>query len=103
MPLDKLGSNADDLIVSLRALSDTANDTLKPLGTQLPVVSKQLQTVLRNADRLMASLQTGYGANSDTHQNLQQITAEATKALRSVQDLTTYLNDHPGSVLWGRQ
>jgi paraquat-inducible protein B len=103
IPLDKLGDNATELVASLKSLSASANDALKPLSTELPDISRQLQAVLRESSRLMASVQSGYGANSDTHQNLQQLAAEATEALRSIRELTTYLNNHPGAVVWGRR
>ena len=103
LPLEKLGENANDLIVSLHALSDTANATLQPLGAELPEASQQLQKTLRDADRLLVSIQSGYGANSDTHQNLQQLTSEATVTLRSLRELTNYLGNHPGAVVWGRK
>ncbi|HYZ20554.1 MAG TPA: MlaD family protein [Rhodopila sp.] len=103
VPLDKLGDNANELVATLKSLSATANDTLKPLSAELPELSRQLQTVLRESSRLMTSMQSGYGANSDTHQNLQLLTNQAAEALRSVRELTNYLNNHPGAVVWGRR
>jgi paraquat-inducible protein B len=103
IPFDKLGNNADDLLTSLHTLADTANAALKPLGTELPQVSQRLQAVLQNANKLIASIQSGYGASSDTHQNLQALTSEATEAVRSIRELTNYLDNHPGAVVWGRK
>lgn len=103
VPLDKIGENATELTSSLRTLAETANGALAPISTTLPELTKQLQAMVHDADRLVVSLQSGYGANSDTHQNLQQVSAEATAALRSLRDLARYLDNHPGSVIWGRK
>ncbi|HEX2943436.1 MAG TPA: paraquat-inducible protein B, partial [Rhodopila sp.] len=70
---------------------------------ELPAVSRDLQAVLRNTNKLLASMQAGYGENSDTHRRLEQLTAEATATLRSLRELTSYLDSHPGSVIWGRR
>lgn len=103
MPLDKLGDHADELLTSLQALSATADNDLKPVATELPELSRHLQATLQKADQLLGSLKAGYGANSDTHDNLQQLATEAAQAVRAVRELTTYLDGHPGSVVWGRR
>lgn len=103
IPLDKLGNNANGLLQALRTLSETANATLKPLAREVPTLSERLDAMTTNANRLMESLQSGYGAGSDTHANLQELTAEATEAVRSIRELTSYLRNNPGAVIWGRK
>lgn len=103
IPLDKIGGNANDLLASLHDLAATADKSLKPLASQLPELSRQLQTTLRQADRLLTSMQAGYGADSETHRSLEHLMSETTEALRSLRELATYLDRHPGSVIWGRR
>jgi paraquat-inducible protein B len=103
IPFDTLGSNAADLLGTLRTLSQTANTTLKPLAAQVPALSQRLEAMMANVNRLLQSLQAGYGAGSETHANLQELTTEATEAVRSVRELTNYLRDNPGAVVWGRK
>lgn len=103
IPLDELGSNANDLIASLRQLAGTADGDLKSIQTELPEVSKNLNTTLLRADRLLTSIQQGYGNGSDTHQDLRQLSAEATETLRSIRQLTNSLDRQPQSLLWGRR
>ena len=43
---------------------------------------------MKKADRLLTSIQQGYGDGSDTHQDLQKMAAEATETLRSIRELT---------------
>ena len=102
IPLDQLGASASDLLASLRDLATTADKSLKPVASQIPELSRQLQTTLRQADRLLTSMQTGYGPDSATHQSLEQLIAEATDALRALRELSNYLDRHPGSLVWGR-
>ena len=102
LPLDRLGTNANDLLNSLRELSDTAKDDLKPLTTQLAQLEAAFQKTLREADRLLASVQAGYGANSEMRASVQDLVAQATRSVRSIQELANFLERHPGSVVWGR-
>ncbi len=102
IPLDQLGINANDLLASLRELATTADKSLRPVAEQLPELSRQLQATLQRADRLLTSMQAGYGADSETHRSLEQLMSETTEALRSLRELASYLNRHPGSLVWGR-
>jgi paraquat-inducible protein B len=102
VPLDRMGTNANDLLVSLRQLVANLNSDLGPLARKLPALSQELQTTLTHADRLLASMQEGYGANSQTQRDLQELTNEATEAVRSIRELANYLQRHPASVVWGR-
>lgn len=102
LPLNKLGTNADDLLASLRQLTATLNSEVHPVAMQLPALAAQLHQTLTLTDRLLTSLQKGYGANSATQQELQALARQGSQALQSVQELATYLNRHPGSLVWGR-
>ena len=44
MPLEELGTNANDLIGSLHQLATTADSDLKSIQTELPELSKDLDT-----------------------------------------------------------
>ena len=103
MPLEQLGTNANDLIGSLHQVATTADSDLKSIQTELPELSKDLDTTLRRADRLLTSIQQGYGDGSDTHEDLRKMTTEATETLRSLRELTNSLERQPQSVLWGRR
>jgi hypothetical protein len=48
------------------------------------------------------SLQAGYGANSETQHQLQQLATEGAEAMRSIRELAAFLDHHPGSLVWGR-
>ena len=103
IPFGQLGGNANTVLASLQDLIKTANRDLKPIAGELPDLSHQLQTTLQTTNHLLSSLQNGYGNDSETHRNLQQLTAEATEAIRSIKELTTFLDSHPASVVWGRK
>jgi paraquat-inducible protein B len=103
LPLDRLGTNANDLLVSVRTLTTTANNDLLPLGEKLPLIARDLENTLHRADRLLASMQSGYGANSGVNQALLQVTAEASRTLQSVRALADDIDRHPAVLMWGRR
>ncbi|MDQ2764446.1 MAG: MlaD family protein [Pseudomonadota bacterium] len=126
IPFDKIGANANhllesaggtlgsaDLKTALRNLSSTLESLhnvaattesgLRPLMSRLPALSRQLQETVERTDRLLSSVQSGYGNNSDLHQSAEQLITQATQAVRSIDQLSSYVTQHPASVLWGRR
>ena len=65
---------------------------------RLPVIADQLQKAVSHADTALAA----YGANSDFHNSLQQTLDQLGETARSVRALTSYLNRHPSSLIFGR-
>ncbi|HYZ79726.1 MAG TPA: MlaD family protein [Solirubrobacteraceae bacterium] len=102
LPLDQLGARADDLLKSLRELSDTAKGDLGTVAAQLPRLAHGFERTLQDADRVLASAREGYGANSQTVRDLQELVTEATATARSLRRLADFLDRHPSSVIWGR-
>lgn len=102
LPLDRMGINADEFLASLRALTETANNDLMPLGKKLPLLSRDLENTLHRANRLLGSMQDGYGADSQMNASLRHLSADASRTLASVRRFTDYLDQHPASLVWGR-
>ncbi|AQS84459.1 paraquat-inducible protein B [Acetobacter aceti] len=121
MPLDKIGDNANNLLAhadqrinspevrqalvslrdslkSLHELSDNANKGLQPLMKRLPEMSDQLDRTLKNANKLLGS----YGGDTDFHRSLQAMVVQLGETARSLRFMTSFLTNHPSSIVTGR-
>ncbi len=89
-------------------LSDTA-DTMRKLDAgmvpaleRLPEISAQLQQALTQINRLAASLNSGYGADSKLNRDVENMLRQLTETVRSVRTLADLLNRHPEALIKGR-
>lgn len=93
LPFQELGKNLNKLLL-------TANGALG--GPQTQLLIKQLTTTLQTADTTLQTLDRGFGQDSNFQRSLQQILSQTNSTLLSLQALTTYLNQHPQSLIFGR-
>lgn len=93
MPFKQIGDNLSKLLA-------TANGTLGSAQTR--ALLKNLSDTLKTANTTLQGLNQGFGNDSDFQRSLQQILTQANATLQSLQALTTYLNQHPQAVLFGR-
>jgi paraquat-inducible protein B len=95
LPLEKLSTEIDHTLISLQDTSKAATSMLKTAkGT------------LNNTDKTMTSAQqvlTGLEPGSTTHYELEKLLQELTGAASSVKQLTDYLEQHPETLLRGKQ
>jgi paraquat-inducible protein B len=61
-----------------------------------------LTATLKTANVTLQSVNQDYGNDSDFQRNLGQLLAQANAALRSIKELTDYLDRHPQSLVFGR-
>ena len=125
IPFASIGSNANGLLAALRstvggpelknainALSATLVDVqglvkrtdagLTPVLRRLPEVSNDLQQTLARANRLVGSVDTGYGANSQFSRDLERLMAQLNDGVRSIRLLADFLDRHPEALIRGR-
>lgn len=121
MPLDRIGENLNNLLkhtdhsvnspditktlkamrVSMQNLSDMTkklNKGATPLLKQLPVMSRQLNDMLRNMNGVLDS----YGGDTDFHRDLQGMVVQLSEAARSLKFLSDFLTQHPSALIVGR-
>lgn len=121
MPFEQIGKNANNLLAhadqrvdspevkealvqlrdslrSLHRLADNANEGMKPLMKRLPEMSRHLDQVLSNANKLLAS----YGGDTDFHRSLQSMVVQLGDTARSLRFLTEFLSNHPSALVTGR-
>ncbi|MDG6094299.1 MlaD family protein [Acetobacter sp. AN02] len=86
---------------SLKHLNALLADTRKgvdPLLARLPEMSRELDQTLANANLLLA----GYGSEGSFGRSLQGMVTQLSGAARSLRLMTTYLTNHPSSLVTGR-
>ena len=121
MPFEQIGTNANSLLAhadetlnspdvkqaltSLRismqhvqVLTQDLQKGLGPLSQRLPAMAEQLDQMLHNANRLLAS----YGGNSDFKRNLQAMVIQLGQTARSLRFLSDFLTNHPSALISGR-
>ena len=125
MPFEKIGKNLDGILKSVndvaqgpqmkKALTELSgmiasaqnmvqnlNSGLSPAAKQLPEVAAGLQKTLANANKLVLSLDSGYGDNTKFSRDLERLLAQTNDALRSIRALADLLARHPEALIKGR-
>jgi paraquat-inducible protein B len=119
MPFDQIGANLNGILKSVndmtqgpqlkKALTDlsamiaSAQGMVQRLDTkQLPEISAGLQKTLASANKLVLSLDGGYGDNTKFNRDLDRVLVQANDALRSIRALSDLLARHPEALLKGR-
>ncbi len=119
MPFDQIGKNLDGILKSFndvaqgpqmkKALNDlvamiaSAQGMVQRLDTkQLPELASGLQKTLASANKLVLSLDGGYGDNTKFNRDLDRLMVQANDAVRSIRALTDLLSRHPEALIKGR-
>ena len=105
-------ANGEQLRQSLQSLHDTlagADEVVKKLNTnatpalqRLPAIAEQLEDSVRRANRVMGSIDTGYGGNSTFNRDFDRMMVQITDTARSVRVLADLLTRHPEALIRGR-
>ena len=82
----------------LRKLDDSATPALK----RLPDIAVQLQDSLTKANRLIGSLDKGYGDQSKFLRDIDRLMPQLTETARSIRALSDLLSRHPEALIKGR-
>src|SRR6516164_4769467 len=119
MPFDQIGQNLNGILKSVndaaqgpqlkKALTDlsamiaSAQGMVQRLDTkQLPQLTSDLEKTLTSANKLVLSLDSGYGDNTKFNRDLDRLMAQTTDAVRSIRALTDLLARHPEALVKGR-
>jgi paraquat-inducible protein B len=93
IPFDKIANN-------LNTLLETTNGTLGSKDTKQAIAS--LAVTLRTMNTTLSMFNENYGDDSDFQRNLEQVMAQGSDTLRSIKQLSDYLDRHPDALLLGR-
>ena len=119
IPFDQIGQSLNGILKSVndmtqgpqlkKALTDlsamiaSAQGMVQRLDTkQLPQLTSNLEKTLTSANKLVLSLDSGYGDNTKFNRDLDRLMAQATDAVRSIRALTDLLARHPEALIKGR-
>jgi paraquat-inducible protein B len=120
IPFDQIGKSLGGILKSVndatqgpqlkKALSDlsamiaSAQAMMQRLDTkQLPQLTADLEKTLTSANKLVLSLDSGYGDNTKFNRDLDRLMAQTTDAVRSMRALADLLARHPEALIKGRQ
>jgi paraquat-inducible protein B len=119
MPFDQIGKSLEGILKSTndmvagpqmkKALTDltamiaSAQGMIQRLDTkQLPQLSADLEKTLTSANKLVLSLDNGYGDNTKFNRDLDRLMVQANDAVRSLRSLSDLLARHPEALIKGR-
>lgn len=94
-----------ELASSLGAVQNTLKQMdsgLSPGLRQLPAIAAHLQLTMANANRLLLSMDAGYGDNTKLNRDLDRMLVQAQSAVESLRSLTDLLTRHPEVLIRGR-
>ena len=89
-------------IASAETLIKTLNQGIVPTMQRLPVIASGLESSVQRTDKLIASLQNGYGGDSHFSRDIARLTMQLTDAARSIRVLADLLSRHPEALIRGR-
>jgi paraquat-inducible protein B len=89
-------------LADVQALVRRTDAGVDPLLKKLPELSQGLDDAVRRANRLLGSLDTGYGSNSGVNRDLDHLMLQLTDTARSVRVLADLLSRHPEALIRGR-
>ena len=90
------------MIASAQNMAQNLNSGLSPAAKQLPEVAAGLQKTLANANKLVLSLDSGYGDNTKFNRDLERLLVQTNESLRSISALADLLARHPEALVKGR-
>jgi paraquat-inducible protein B len=109
--LDKMvnGPEVKQVLTSLNGTLTSAKDALQnldaglaPTMRKLPDIATSLQKTMADANRLVVSLQSGYGDNTQFNRDLDRLLIQLNDATRSIRSLADLLSRHPEALIKGR-
>jgi paraquat-inducible protein B len=119
MPFDQIGNSLNGILKSVndmtqgpqlkKALTDlsamiaSAQGMVQRLDTkQLPQLTSDLEKTLTSANKLVLSLDSGYGDNTKFNRDLDRLMAQTSDAVQSMRALADLLARHPEALVKGR-
>jgi paraquat-inducible protein B len=89
-------------LASTQSLVNNLNHGLTPAMQRLPAIANGLESTVQRTDKLIASLDTGYGGDSRFNRDVSQLMSQLTDAARSIRVLADLLSRHPEALIRGR-
>ena len=95
-------TDASTTMASAADLVRHVDSGVTPATRQLPDIATKLQSSLTNVNKLMLSLDGGYGDNTKFNRDLERLLVQLNDAVRSIRSLADLLTRHPEALIKGR-
>ena len=125
IPFDEIGRNLNNTLAGtstlvndpdFKAVADALRETLRgvqgfittlnrgidPVTQKLPGLTTHLDDALKRTDRLIASIEAGYGSNSQLNRDANRLMVQLSEAARSIRVLADLLARNPEALIRGR-
>jgi len=89
-------------LVTTQTMFSNINRGIEPALGRLPGIANGLDDAVKRTDRLIASMETGYGANSQINRDIARLMVQLSDAARSIRVLADLLARHPEALIRGR-
>ncbi len=89
-------------LASTQALVDNMNRGMTTMNQRLPAIASGLEESVKRTDKLIASVETGYGGDSRFNRDISRLMLQLTDAARSIRVLADLLSRHPEALIQGR-
>lgn len=89
-------------LASTQALVENLNHGMSSVTPKLPAIAAGLESSVKRTDKLVASLESGYGGDSRFSRDVSRMMAQLSDAARSIRVLADLLSRHPEALIRGR-
>jgi paraquat-inducible protein B len=89
-------------LASAQVLVNNLNHGLTPAMQRLPAIASGLEESVKRTDKLVSSLESGYGGDSRFNRDVSQMLVQLSDAARSIRVLADLLSRHPEALIRGR-
>jgi paraquat-inducible protein B len=89
-------------LTSTQTLMENLSHGVTPVLTRLPAVAASLDDTVKRTDKLITSLDNGYGNDSHFNRDVARMMSQLADAARSIRVLADLLSRHPEALIRGR-
>jgi len=89
-------------LASTQSLVANLDKGLSPMTQRLPAIAAGLEDSVKRTDKLIGSLETGYGGDSRFSRDVTRLMSQLSDAARSIRVLADLLSRHPEALIRGR-
>jgi paraquat-inducible protein B len=100
--LKRVLTSLDATLGSVKGTVQKIDAGMGPVMRKLPDMATGLQKTMTDTNRLILSLQTGYGDNTQFNRDLERLLVQLNDATRSIRALADLLARHPEALIKGR-
>lgn len=89
-------------LTATQSFIQALNRGVEPVVQRLPAIATHLDEAIKRTDKLIASIDSGYGNNSQMNRDANRLMVQLADAARSIRVLADLLSRHPEALLRGR-